>query len=495
MIKTKNSSPGSQINFLSSITYSASILFMCCFLTLCSPCCHVTYADSNLYTDPNLYTDSNLYAELQKNTSNFNTSNFNSKNKNSETKKKNSNTKKQNIGIMLCSDDGTVLFSQNAKKSYIPASIMKILTSLAALHYLGDEYRFQTRFYLNSDNNNNSGNDGNKNTILKIKGYGDPLLTSETLDKLCHELALILKSLDAVQIKGIVLDHSFFNPDIKIDGTGSSNNPYDAFTGALCANFNSVFFKYAKTEKRYITAESQTPLLPFVIKRIKASASKMKYGRVILSKEESKLYAGMLIQYFLSKEGITITGDVKTGNVQQKDTHIYTYKSQYDIKEIIQKLLQYSNNFTANQLFLTSGAARFYSPATVEKGAKALTGYASEILGLENFKVIEGSGLSRQNRISPADMIRVLEKFKGNHELMLSEKNERFMVPLEHRGEYKEFYKTGTLYGVRTRCGYFKTPRGLYPFVIMINRKGAGYDQLKQNLWKTVLKHGKDQNM
>ncbi len=418
---------------------------------------------------------------------------------------------------MLCSDDGTVLFSQNAKKSYIPASIMKILTSLAALHYLGDEYRFQTRFYLSSDNNNNSnnnnsdnssnndnsdnsdngnnGNNGNKNTILKIKGYGDPLLTSETLDKLCHELALILKSLDAVQIKGIVLDQSFFNPDIKIDGTGNSNNPYDAFTGALCANFNSVFFKYTKTENRYITAESQTPLLPFVLKRIKASASKMKYGRVILSKKESKLYAGMLIQYFLSKEGITITGDVKTGNVQQKDTHIYTYKSQYDIKEIIQKLLQYSNNFTANQLFLTSGAARFYSPATVEKGAKAVTGYASEILGLENFKVIEGSGLSRQNRISPSDMIRVLEKFKGNHELMLSEKNERFMVPLKHRGEYKEFYKTGTLYGIRTRCGYFKTPQGLYPFVIMINRKGTGYDQLKQNLWKTVFKHAKDQNM
>lgn len=411
---------------------------ICCFFILSLPCGPVAYAGSELYS----------------------------------ASKKNVSTSK-NIGVMLCSDNGTTLFSQNATRTYVPASTLKVLTSLNALHHLGEGYRFQTCFYLDS------------NTNLKIEGSGDPLLTSEILAKLCRELALTLKSMDIAQIGEIVLDQSFFDSNIAIDGTGSSNNPYNAFVGALCANFNSVFFKYSKTGKRYLTAEPQTPLLPFVLKRIKVS--KMKGGRVILSKEESKLYAGMLIRHFLKKEGINIAGDVKTGIVQKNDTHIYTYRSEYEIKDIIEKLLKYSNNFTANQLFLSSGAAKFSSPATVKKGVSAMTAYASEILGLENFKFAEGSGLSRQNRISPSGMIRVLEKFKRHHRLM----------PIQGNGKtsrgYKEFYKTGTLYGVRTRCGYFKTPQGLYPFVIMINQKGRGYDQLKQKLWQTVLKYEKDQ--
>ncbi|SLM32966.1 DacB [Desulfamplus magnetovallimortis] len=429
--------------------------------------------------------------------------------------KLNTHSKNPNIGIMLCDPNGTILFSGNAAKTYIPASTIKVLTSLAAIHFLGENYRFQTRFYL-----------GN-NDILIIKGYGDPMLVSERLVSLCHEVALKLKSMNILQINGILLDDGYFASDIIIDGNGNSNNPYDAFTGALCANFNSVAFNFDKSTNRYVTAEAQTPLLPFALERVKASG--MKKGRVIFSREESRLYAGRLIRHFLLKEGIEVKDNIsynenilKTVNKSETDqknikndkeiknkkeiksniehnsknnnfiqNEVYNYISELTLLEIIKNLLKYSNNFIANQILLTSGAAQYSPPATIEKGVAAITAYASEVVGLKNFKAYEGSGLSRKNSISPADMVKVLEKFKPYYTLMPFEKREHSYTAKSNtrKFEYREYYKTGTLYKVRTRCGYFETPNGLYPFVIMINQKGTGYEAIKEMLWETIMEY------
>lgn len=56
-------------------------------------------------------------------------------------------------GIILCSESGKILLSQNASTKFIPASTLKVLTSLSALHYLGRDYHFTTDFFLDSDKN------------------------------------------------------------------------------------------------------------------------------------------------------------------------------------------------------------------------------------------------------------------------------------------------------------------------------------------------------
>ncbi len=482
-------------------------------------------------------------------------------------------------GLLLCDPEGDILFSQNAHTLYIPASTLKVLTSLAAFHYLGEDFHFQTHFYLektNCDADNTHGRSsitkkpersekrkgrdaliaegsqrphsgGAVNPILRIEGLGDPLLTSEVLATLCLELGKKLRAKGVVTISGIVLDHSFFSPEISIDGAGSSNNPYDARVGALSANFNSVFFKYNPIKKEYETAEAQTPLLPFALKRVKAS--KMPTGRVILNKDEAEKYAGILIQHFLKKEGILVNGGEKAISVTWDKstiakTHelnmtksqrlqpqsnsenngkanpyrelIYTHVSPFSLKEVVGKLLKYSNNFIANQLFLTIGAMNISPPATVEKGIQSIEAYASNPLGItvgqintldksgatknhesasldqnerlqkNGIRIFEGSGLSRKNHLTPWDLGAILKRFKPYHGLMSWK---RIHVNNSPEGDYGEFYKTGTLHGVRTRCGYFKTPQGLYPFVIMVNQKGKGYDALKKMLWRRVIAH------
>lgn len=433
-----------------------------------------------------------------------------------------------NAGVMLCTEKGNILCSQNANKKFIPASTLKVLTTLSARHYLGDDYHFKTEFFID----NNSKNRGlvlyPSNINLKVKGYGDPLFTSIIIRDACLQLSSILKSMNIVSINDIVVDNTFFDSNINIDGKSETDNPYDAFVGALSANFNTVAFKYSKDKRCYISDDPETPLLPFVMNRVQSSG--LKRGRVILSEQESRVYAGILIKYFLSQQGIKIEGQVREGSVKRVDTAVYTFISPYDMDEIAKRLLEYSSNFIANQLFLSAGAQAFSPPATVEKGIAAMTQYAKQVVGISasaplnlgspqsgdlrfsnsNLVVAEGSGLSRKNRISPSDMVKVLKKFKSDYHLMKSEQIEsNKSVKVSYSGINmssfssngssigsnsiaiggKEYYKTGTLNGVRTRCGYFETPYGLYPFVIMVNESGTGYDKIRQFLWKRVLSY------
>ena len=78
----------------------------------------------------------------------------------------------KNDSILVIDTNGQIILAKNADKKQMPASILKIFTSLVALHYLGDDYRFPTEFYLDGQSN------------LKIKGYGDPLLISEVIAKI-----------------------------------------------------------------------------------------------------------------------------------------------------------------------------------------------------------------------------------------------------------------------------------------------------------------------
>jgi D-alanyl-D-alanine carboxypeptidase/D-alanyl-D-alanine-endopeptidase (penicillin-binding protein 4) len=128
-----------------------------------------------------------------------------------------------------------------------------------------------------------------------------------------------------------------------------------------------------------------------------------------------------------------------------------TLTSPWALEDVVRKLLQYSNNFIANQVMLSLGAHRYGPPATLNKGVRALTDYAANLPGWETAEIAEGSGISRENRVTPAQMGTLLLAFMPHHELL--------------RRTDTQYYKTGTLTGIRTRAGYFiGTDHRLYPF-------------------------------
>ncbi len=361
----------------------------------------------------------------------------------------------KNDALLFTAPDDKIIFSKNAEKMLIPASTLKIFTALVALHYLGPNYKFTTEFYIDNDTN------------LKIKGYGDPLLISEVLLKISRAVGAKIK-----KVGDIVLDDSYFAQPLTIPGISSSTQPYDAPNGALCVNFNTVNFK--QKNGIYVSAETQTPLLPYALEKIKKLGPED--GRIVFSNNNNEclFYAGHLIKYFLNNEGLQTTGSVKVGKVyKNKDLLIYRYVSNFSLKEIISRFLEFSNNFTTNQLLIAAGAKAYGPPGTLNKGVLAALPYAKDILSLEHTYIIEGSGISRQNRTSAKDMEKVLKAFEPYHSLM--------------RQEGKEFYKTGTLKGINTRAGYIENTKGqLYRFVVLINTPGKSTRRIMKKLYHCV---------
>ena len=366
-------------------------------------------------------------------------------------------------GIVLADDRGNVLLGQNREKKFIPASILKILTSLAALHLLGEDYRFQTVFHIEPASKN-----------LFVKGFGDPLLISEVVEELCRKVA---EKTDAVH--DIILDHHYFSSKIQVPGKQFSLNPYDAPIGALCVNFNTIQFKWSDRENRFVSGEPQTPLLDIFQDDIEKTG--LKHGRIILSSRQSRLYPGWLIQSFLEKNRVKIGGKVIEGRLDDPTGDKEMFRSPFVLTDVVQKLLKYSNNFMANQLLLTVGAAAYQPPATLEKGVEAIRQFAAQTLNLTPLALSEGSGLSRANRMSPDQMIKILIEFMPYHALLNRQGN--------------EYYKTGTLFGVRTRAGYILgEDNRLYPYVIMVNQKNRGYQSIRKKLLDRVFKMTANRN-
>ena len=188
----------------------------------------------------------------------------------------------------------------------------------------------------------------------------------------------------------------------------------------------------------------------------------MKEGRIVFSHEDHEItmYAGSLFKYFLEQNGIKFHGNMSIGMANKsRDRLVLRYISRYSIKQVISKMLEFSNNFTTNQLFITAGIRSSNAPGNLNKGIAAALKYAADVLNLEGIILFEGSGISRKNRVSAAHMIKILDQFEPYHTLMRKENN--------------EFYKTGTLYGINTRAGYIRNKHDqLFSYVVIINTPG-----------------------
>ena len=289
---------------------------------------------------------------------------------------------------------------------------------------------------------------------LKIKGYGNPLLVSERLRAMASQMSQAVGT-----IQNLIVDGTYFDTPLVIPGRQQSTEPYDAPNGALCANFNTVFF--LRRDGQWVSAEEQTPLLPWVIPKIEASG--LTSGRITLAgnTDEGLIYAGELFRYFLEQAGVAVHGHILRAAVDPRsDKLLLRCWSEEQLTDIISNLMEFSNNFIANQLMLTMGARVYGPPANVDKGIRALRQYYSQVLGIDDGYIVEASGISRQNQVSVRIMLRLLSQFKDFHYLMRSK-------------EGRHWYKTGHLDGIRTQAGYLLGPdEKLFTYVVMINTPG-----------------------
>jgi D-alanyl-D-alanine carboxypeptidase/D-alanyl-D-alanine-endopeptidase (penicillin-binding protein 4) len=348
--------------------------------------------------------------------------------------------------LIVAAPDGRILASKNETNKFIPASTLKLLTSLAAIHHLGLHYRFLTEFYMDSEQN------------MKIKAYGDPLLISEVWQEIAGILASRVRN-----VNELILDTTYFSHPIIIPGRNRSTNPYDAPVGALCANFNTVFFEPDK-QGRIVSAEAQTPLIPYARKKILSLG--LKKGRYTFSHDpkDAARYAGELLIHFLKQRGIKFSGKIRLGTVGAGDKLILSYRSRFTLEQVLKKMLEFSSNFIANQITIALGARVHCPPGTLSKGVRVVNDYAGKELDLKNITVVEGSGISRKNRISALDMLTILKRFEPYRQILMKKDN--------------VFFKTGSLKGIRTQAGYIEGIDGTYFFVVFLTGKDLKIDSL-----------------
>ncbi len=362
----------------------------------------------------------------------------------------------QNGGYALQAPDG-LLEGFNTDKPFIPASTIKLITCLAALNILGPDYRFQTRFFLD------------KHGSLVIKGGGDPTFTSENAADVARELA----KQGLKQITSLVLDGSVFALEHGVDGSDHSARPYDAEIGPLAVNFNALSI-LVHTDGRIDSGEEQTPFLPMMqwiaidmppgLYRVNVGAFPMEGT---LSNELR--YTQELFTALLRKQGIKVGSTVSIGRVRPSASLLLTHESD-TLREIIKECLEYSNNFIANELFLACGLKRFGPPATWAKARMAAKEFIEQTLhpAPGTITMVEGSGLSRKNRITPRMMLKVLTDLTPYADLL----------PVRH----DLLLKSGTLKGVYCYGGYLQDQGRTAPFTIMLNQEKNSRDPILQIL-------------
>lgn len=380
-------------------------------------------------------------------------------------------------------ESGQSLASFNEEAPLKPASVLKLLTSYTALHRLGAEYRFFTEFFVVP-----AGTVAN----LHVRGGGDPDLTLEA----AWLAARALREKGLREIGDIVLDDTRF----LVTRDTSGNRAYEAGSGALSFNFNSIQFSIcpgAKGKEARVTVEpreagvtvsgsigtggggspgvesTSEPLTYRLSGSIPSNGGCLSLYRSV---SHPTLYFGRTFREILRSLGIVVRGKIREGGVPDGREPIYVAESK-PLHDILGGLNRYSNNFVAEQLLNILGEERgLFSRA---KGLAVLeTTLHSLGVPPSEFHLEDASGLSHANRISPRALGRVMRaaladfKIAAEFEASLSRSGEsgtlkrrRFgAAPLLVRG------KTGSLDGVSSLAGVLPLRSGKQAgFVILGN--------------------------
>ena len=360
-----------------------------------------------------------------------------------------------NGSIMLSSPSGEVLTSINPDASLIPASLVKIPLAQVALTTLGEDFRFETHFFTNDSQD------------LLIRGLGDPFLVSEEI----ASIADILAGQGLRQVRRLVMDGSAFEANLDLPDESNSDQPYGATNSALAANFNTVNLDWTDAGEP-ISAEPQTPLTPLA-RELAAGLSPGAAQRINLGSDPRSglLQVQQLFLYFLEQSGIAVRDtEFYREELSGEWKLFYQHSNSQSLLEILQGLLRYSNNFIANQLFLVIGAQSYAHPASTEEARTALRLQLAELYGdgfgsdPQTLLMLEGSGLSREQRSTAAALMHILDVFKPHADLLP-----------EINGVLR---KSGTLTGVYNFAGYLRGDDGLYPFVILTNQAANNRDEI-----------------
>jgi len=387
-----------------------------------------------------------------------------------------------------------------------PASVMKLVTTLAGLEVLGPNYRWRTNAYLDGVLR-----DGVLQGSLILKGTGDPKLSFESFWLLLRAL----RDRGLREVRGdLVLDRSYFATG-EHDPSRFDAEPLRAYNvgpDALLVSFKSVSFQFIPEESGSVLVLAQPrPEQLEVVSVLRASggacgdwrekvradfqaAAKLRamftgeypascgertWHVALLSHPE---FVGGVFRQLWPELGGVLSGGVREGAVPAAMKLFYSHESPA-LAEIVRDINKFSNNVMARQLYLTLGAEAARPPGRYDKSFAVVRGWLSKkSLEMPELVIENGSGLSRRERISAQSLAAmlvhafhstVMPEFIASMPLVAVDGTMRKRLKGEEVAGSAHI-KTGSLGDVRAIGGYVLDRKGRrHVVVMMVNHANA----------------------
>ncbi|WP_455661179.1 D-alanyl-D-alanine carboxypeptidase/D-alanyl-D-alanine endopeptidase [Pradoshia sp.] len=405
---------------------------------------------------------------------------------------------------------GSIIYQKNGDTRLRPASSMKLMTGAAALRLLGDDYRFKTEVY--ADRKPRGGVlTGN----LYIKGYGDPTLTTDDLDRISEQL----KKKGIHRIKGnLVADDTWYDDTrlsldlpwsdeqeyygAQISGlTLSPDTDYDAGTVIIqvtpaaqeekAPNITiSPKTSYVKIHNEAKTGKADSKK---TIKITRKHGTNQVYitGSIAKNASSSKAWIAVdnptgytldLFKRSLVKSGIKVTGKEVNGKLRTGAIKLATDQSP-PLKDIMNPYFKLSNNTISEGLVKEAGRVKG-TEGSWEEGLSIIESHY-EALGINEADMLmrDGSGVSHVSLITPNTLSSLLYNAQSEpwyqtylNSLPVAGMSDRSIggtLRNRMRGTPAEgviMAKTGSISTVSSLSGYVKGTAGnKYTFSIIIN--------------------------
>ena len=415
------------------------------------------------------------------------------------------------IGLFIQGvDNEKPLVALHADLFLNPASVIKLVTTAAALDMLGQGYRWSTEVMYTGNIEGHT-----LNGDLYIRGNGDPYLTPERFWRLLNRIYIV----GIHRITGdVLIDNSYFEPG-KVDYAAFDQQPYRTYNvgpNAVLVGFQATEFHLdidtTGTDPAVkITPFPQSPRLRIInqVKLVNGSCNAWKKrlsletrnnagmlevvfsGNYALACKQRTLYRRVSeaqdhYQHFFlplwNQIGGSIDGKITQGIVPA-DAKRLLEESSISLAEAVRLVNKFSNNVMTRQILLSMGAQEFGPPGTTDKGIAAVNAWLVEHkLDHPDLQLDNGAGLSRDARISAGllgELLLHVYKQAYMPEFIAALPVSGYDGSMAHRFNDTPLVghahiKTGLLDFVQSMAGYVTTATGKrYVVVLLHNDKRA----------------------
>jgi D-alanyl-D-alanine carboxypeptidase/D-alanyl-D-alanine-endopeptidase (penicillin-binding protein 4) len=401
----------------------------------------------------------------------------------------------ENFHVMVVdtSASSTPRLSHQAQVRVNPASLMKLATTTAALDTLGPAFVWRTPVYLDGPVR-----EGVLHGNVYVRGSGDPRLVVERLWLLMRRI----QGLGIQKIQGdIVLDRTAFEVPARDAASfdGEPLRPYNAAPDALLLNFKSLLIQFVPDRAANVARVQVEPPLAGVqfpatvplsngdcsdyrstLRADWSEATRIRFagnypavcGEKVwpIAYAAPQHFAARAIAGMWQQLGGQLNGQVRDGNVPANLQPVFSVESA-SLAETIRDINKYSNNVMAQQLFLTLSQQQ-RGVGSFDASREVMQRWWRDRVGGELPTFDNGSGLSREERISAQALARLLQVAWASpsmSELMSSLPVTGLDGTLKRsKAQASAHLKTGSLRDVAGVAGFVDTASGKRWVVVAI---------------------------